>query len=76
MLSYHGQFEQGVANGIATIEFSQRRQGENTGEGGNQKVRYEGMVKAGKLHGIGKLTKRDGTVIEGIWHENELREQK
>lgn len=32
--------------------------------------RFEGMVKAGRLNGIGQLTKRDGTVVEGIWREN------
>jgi len=32
--------------------------------------RFEGMVQAGRMNGIGKLTQRDGTVLEGVWKDN------
>ena len=31
---------------------------------------YEGQIKAGRMNGFGKLTYRDGTVVEGVWVEN------
>jgi hypothetical protein len=51
---------------MATIVFCGDAQGD----------RYEGMVKDGRLDGIGKFTKSDGTIREGIWRENELKNDK
>ncbi len=64
--SYQGQFENGIANGMATIVFCGDAQGD----------RYEGMVKSGRLNGIGKFTKSDGTTREGIWKDNDLQNDK
>ena len=36
---------------------------------------YEGMVKCGRLNGIGKFTKSDGTTREGIWKDNDLQNE-
>ena len=34
---------------------------------------FEGVVKAGKLNGMGKLTLRNGTEVEGSWLDNQLQ---
>lgn len=60
---YQGQFEGGVANGMASITFM---------EGHQSFARFEGMVRQGRMNGIGKLTMKDGTVQEGQWTDNQL----
>lgn len=42
---YQGQFERGVANGMATIMFANQASSDD--------IKYEGMVKSGCLNGIG-----------------------
>jgi len=58
--SYQGQFNLGIANGMASITFTDESEWD----------RFEGMVQAGRMNGIGKLTQRDGTVLEGVWKDN------
>ena len=71
--SFQGQFENGVANGIATITFAASTTGSDNSTAGSPAFeKFEGMVKAGKMHGIGKVTFRDGTEREGTWVENQL----
>ena len=56
----------GVANGMATIEFG-------SGLGVCQEetwVRFEGRVKDGQLNGPGLMTLKDGKVKEGFWRQN------
>lgn len=75
--SFQGQFESGVANGIATITFAASATGsDNNTVAGSPTTyeKFEGMVKAGKMHGIGKVTYKDGTEREGTWVENQLQE--
>lgn len=52
-----------MANGIATIEFT----------AASDEDLFEGLIKDGKMNGIGKLTKKDGSSVEGIWRDNQLQ---
>ena len=78
MRSISGQFENGVANGIATIAFAQNgKAATGSAEPSTSTCnfeKFEGMVKAGRMHGIGKVTYRDGTEREGSWVDNKLQE--
>lgn len=60
---YQGQFENGVASGIASIIFSNESSPKDWDK-------YEGFVRSGKLNGYGKLSLCDGTVVEGTWVDN------
>ena len=33
-------------------------------------AKYEGKIKKGRLHGLGSMTMKDGTVKEGMWVDN------
>ena len=54
----------GVANGMATITFSQSQSCKN--------AKFEGKIKAGRMHGVGSMTMKDGSVKEGMWVDNYL----
>jgi hypothetical protein len=73
--SFQGQFENGIANGIATISFkpaSTAALGSQATSNGNGFDCFEGVVRRGQMNGIGKVTYRDGTVLEGIFKDNKL----
>ena len=61
---YQGQFENGVANGMATITFSTSQS--------TSHAKFEGKIKAGRMHGVGSMTMKDSTVKEGMWVDNVL----
>ena len=63
--SYQGQFENGIANGIATIKFAAGAK-----QYSKEVEQFEGVVCNGRMNGIGKLTFSDGTVLEGNWVNN------
>jgi len=65
---YQGQFENGVANGMATITFSQSPLCLN--------AKYEGKIMKGHLRGLGSMTMKDGTVKEGLWVDNSFEGDK
>ena len=62
ILTYVGEHRDGVGYGLGVID------NHITGE------KYEGFVVNDKKHGLGKLVKSDGTVIEGTWAEDKLVE--
>ena len=33
-------------------------------------AKYEGKIKKGRMHGVGSMTLKDGTVKEGMWVDN------
>ena len=47
---------------MATITFSQTTK--------CLQAKYEGKIKKGRLHGLGSMTMKDGTVKEGMWVDN------
>ena len=47
---------------MATITFSQMTK--------CLQAKYEGKIKKGRLHGLGSMTMKDGTVKEGMWVDN------